>query len=242
MKKAGIVIVEDEALIADHLAICLEEEGYKILGVAESATEALEILEATAPDLCLLDINLEGSLDGIDLAQEINRRFQIPFIFVTSNTSNRTLERVKLTEPAGFIIKPYTPADLVSNVAIALYKSRSLSQVPKATVNAPKMEDSFFVREKHELIRVRYSDILYAEAMDNYVRIHTLKGRHILSQTLKLVEQKLQGHHFIRVHRSYLVNLLHVDLIAPRHLLIGTIEIPVSESQRTRLLDLVQVF
>jgi len=236
MHKPGIIIVEDEALIADHLAVCLEEEGYEVLGVAESAEEALALLDEKEAELCLLDINLEGDLDGVDLAHEINRHHRIPFIFITSNTSSRTLNRVKLTEPAGFIVKPYTPADIASNVAIALYKSRS---TPLA---APKIDDSFFIREKHELIRVRFRDIRYVEAMDNYVRIHTVQGRHVLSQTLKSVERKLQPHHFIRVHRSFLINLLHIDLIAPRHVLLGETEIPVSESQRTRLLELVQVF
>ncbi len=236
MHKPGIIIVEDEALIADHLAVCLEEEGYEVLGVAESAEEALALLDEKEAELCLLDINLEGDLDGVDLAHEINRHHRIPFIFITSNTSSRTLNRVKLTEPAGFIVKPYTPADIASNVAIALYKSRSTPLV------APKIDDSFFIREKHELIRVRFRDIRYVEAMDNYVRIHTVQGRHVLSQTLKSVERKLQPHHFIRVHRSFLINLLHIDLIAPRHVLLGETEIPVSESQRTRLLELVQVF
>lgn len=256
MKKANIFIIEDEALIADHIALCLQDEGYAVAGIADNGQEALAALEAAAPDLCLIDIHLAGALDGVDVAQEINRRFQIPFIFVTSNTDGRTLERVKITEPAGFIVKPYTQQDLATNVKIALYKqqvhkvadSAAAPETPPETPEnsspavAPELEDSFFVKDKHQLIRLRYRDILYAEAMDNYSRLHTARGNFMLSQTLKSVETKLLDYGFVRVHRSYLVNLLHIDLIAPRHLLIGSTELPVSESQRQRLLDLIRMF
>ena len=239
MEKTKIMIVEDEALIADHMAMVLEEMGYEVAGVADDGLAALEMMQGEKPDLVLLDINLAGGLDGVDVAQEINRRFNIPFVFVTSNTSPRTLERVKITEPAGFVVKPYTPADLASNVGIALYKNRMAAQAapPKS-----QPEDGFFIKEKHELIRLRFAEVLYVEAMDNYTRLHTATGRHVLSQTLKTVAQKLAGQPFVRVHRSYLVNLQHVDLIAPRHVLIGGEKVPVSESQRQNLLDQIQLF
>ena len=239
MQKTKIMIVEDEALIADHMAMVLEDMGYEVAGVADEGLAALEMMQDQSPDLVLLDINLAGGLDGVDVAQEINRRFEIPFVFVTSNTSPRTLERVKVTEPAGFVVKPYTAADLASNVGIALYKSRMVKASPPPKTNP---EDGFFIKEKHELIRLRFTEVLYVEAMDNYTRLHTAKGRHVLSQTLKAVEQKLAGHPFVRVHRSYLVNLRHVDLIAPRHVLIGGEKVPVSESQRQKLLDQIQLF
>ena len=267
MSKANIFIIEDEALIADHIALCLEDEGYAVAGMADSGQEALAQLEALRPDLCLIDIHLAGALDGVDVAQEINRRFQIPFIFVTSNTDNRTLERVKITQPAGFIVKPYTQQDLATNVKIALYKQQiqkiepepepnpdhakgtpsgeTGNQEPATSAQEPTnnaLSDSFFVKDKHQLIRLRYRDILYAEAMDNYTRLHTERGNFMLSQTLKSVESRLLDFGFIRIHRSYLANLLHVDLIAPRHLMIGKKELPVSESQRQKLLELIRMF
>lgn len=249
MNKARIFILEDEALIADHIAICLEDLGYSIAGIADNGVEALDAIAETQPDLCLIDINLDGDLDGVDVAQEIRRRFEIPFIFVTSNTDRRTLARVQRTEPAGFIVKPYTPEDLASNVGIALYKAHHAASAPSQetpvslpTAAQPPLEDSFFVKEKHELIRIRYADILYVEAMDNYARLHTQKGKFVLSQTLKSVDARLEGQGFLRVHRSYIVNLRYVDLIAPRHVLIGATEIPVSESQRAGLLELIRTF
>jgi len=241
MSKARIAIVEDEALIADHIAMCLEEAGYTVVGIEEDGKDALAMIGRERPDLCLLDINLAGGLDGVDIAQEINRKYQIPFIFLTSNSDRRTLERVQITEPAGFILKPYTPQDLESNVGIALYKSQQLVPNQKTTPAEPE-EDSFFIKEKHELIRVRYADITYVEAMDNYARIHTVKGKFVLSQTLKAVAQRLDDHGFMRVHRSFMVNLSRIDLIAPRHLELGTERIPLSEGQRQKLLERIKLF
>lgn len=241
MSKARIAIVEDEALIADHIAMCLEEAGYTVVGIEEDGKDALAMIERELPDLCLLDINLAGGLDGVDVAQEINRRHQIPFIFLTSNSDRRTLERVQITEPTGFILKPYTSHDLESNVGIALYKSSQRKAEPVLPASDPE-DDSFFIKERHELIRVRYPDITYVEAMDNYARIHTVKGKFVLSQTLKAVERRLEAHGFLRVHRSFLVNLSRIDLIAPRHLELGEETIPLSEGQRQKLLERIRLF
>lgn len=240
MNTPRIFILEDEALIADHIAVCLEDLKYAVAGISDNGEEALEMIANLQPDLCLIDINLGGDLDGVDVAQEIRRRFEIPFIFITSNTDSRTLARVQRTEPAAFIVKPYTPEDLASNIGIALYKSRK--KEVQAPITAPELEDSFFVKEKHELIRLRYQDIRYAEAMDNYTRLHTSDRKFVLSQTLKSVAERLEERGFLRVHRSYVVNLRCIDLIAPRHLRIGGAEIPLSETQRARLMDLVQQF
>ena len=240
MMTTGIFILEDEALIADHIAVCLEDLHYKVAGISDNGEEALEMIARLQPDLCLIDINLGGDLDGVDVAQEIRRRFEIPFIFITSNTDSRTLARVQRTEPAAFIVKPYTLEDLASNIGIALYKSRNKEFAKPVAV--PELEDSFFVKEKHELIRLRYQDIRFAEAMDNYTRLHTADRKFVLSQTLKSVAERLEERGFLRVHRSYVVNLRCIDLIAPRHLRIGDAEIPLSETQRTRLMEMVQQF
>ncbi len=242
MNKTRIVIVEDEALIADHIAMCLEDMGYEVAGIEEEGHAALELIDRERPDLCMLDINLAGALDGVDIAQEIKRRFGIPFIFLTSNSNKRTIERVKMTEPAGFILKPYTVEDLETNLGIILYKLKQVVHQAGHAGQEGQKENSFFIREKHELIRVHYDDISHIEAMDNYSRIHTAKGRFVLSQTLKTVEKRLEPYGFLRVHRSYVVNLSRIDLIAPRHLELGEVRIPISEAQRQKLMERISIF
>ena len=240
MSQIRILIVEDEALIADHLAVCLEDSGYTVAGIADSAEEALQFLQQEQPDLLLIDINLSGDLDGVDLAQTLNAQYELPFIFVTSNSDSRTLSRVKVTRPAGFILKPYQPEDIRANVDIALYKQGFAQKQADQNTRNPKLEDGFFVREKHALLKIRYDEILYVEALDNYARLVTEKGRHVLSTTLKNIENQLEPLGFLRVHRSYLINLQYVEQILPRALRIGEAEIPVSESKRSQLLRMIR--
>ena len=231
-----ILIVEDEALIADHLAVHLEDFGLTVAGIADDAETAIKCLQDGNVDLVLLDINLSGSLDGVDIAGKINSQYQLPFIYITSNSDQKTMDRVKHTHPAGFIIKPFNAQSLKTNIEIALFQGKQQADVEKDDA------DGFFLKEKHALIKLMYEDISHAEACDNYSILYTSAGRHILSSTLKVVEGKLAAHNFIRVHRSYVVNVKMIDRIEPRRLFIGEQEIPVSESYRPALLERIKLF
>jgi DNA-binding NarL/FixJ family response regulator len=101
-----IFVVEDEPIIRDDIAAKLGDLGYAVCGEADSAAAALSELPNLSPDLCLLDISIEGAIDGIDLAREIKRRFFKPVVFLTSFSDTLTLERAKAVEPAGYILKP----------------------------------------------------------------------------------------------------------------------------------------
>ena len=96
-----IAIVEDEPLIADHIEQYVLDAGFNSAGIADNFTDAKELLQKENPDLILLDINLGDGPDGIDIAHYINQHHKKPFIFISSNTDAKTLERVKLTNPFG---------------------------------------------------------------------------------------------------------------------------------------------
>lgn len=239
-----ILIVEDEALIADHLAACLLAEGYAVDAVLDSAEEALAHLQTARPDLALLDIQLAGALDGVDLAMAIRGGAQIPVVFLTSNTDPRTLARVQLSQPAGFIVKPFQPADLRPAIELALYAHKARQQAPAPHPQAPThttaQDDAFYIKDKHEHHRVRYADILCAEALDNYTRIHLPGKRYIVSQTLKAVEEKLQGHGFFRIHRTWLVQVSQISCIRPTEVVVGDLTLPTSAGARGELLKWVK--
>ena len=233
-EQKSILVVEDELLIAQQLVFCLEDAGYHVVGTAVSVAEALELLSQQRPDLVLLDIHLEGSLDGIDLANELRTRFQLPFVYITSNTDARTLARVKLTQPAGFIVKPFQPQDLEPSIEIALYNSIQREQAPSQPTT-----ESFFVKDRHEMQRVFYGDIHYAEAADNYTILHTPRKKFMLSQTLKSIEQKLRPHGFLRIHRSYVVNVSKIDCVRPTEVLVGEKALATSSTARSSLLKFI---
>lgn len=119
--KEKILIVEDEFIVANDLKIMLIKAGYEITGIASSVVQARKLIADKRPDWVLLDIMLKGDLTGIDLAWEL-REMQLPFLYISANTNQSTLEAVKETHPYGFMVKPFRERDLVVMLDIAKYR------------------------------------------------------------------------------------------------------------------------
>ena len=117
-----ILIVEDEPIIADDLVFMLEEMGYLNVDTVYSANEALALLDKNNFDLVLLDINLDGEKDGIDIAEFLHKEGKAPFIFLTSLSDDKTIERVKKTNPSAYLVKPIDEKDLRVNIELSFSK------------------------------------------------------------------------------------------------------------------------
>jgi two-component system, response regulator PdtaR len=128
MSKASIFIVEDELIVADDLKLTLQNLGYTVTGMTQTGEIAIEQVPGYKPDLVLMDIQLGGSLDGIETADWIRTHLGIPVIFLTAHADDENLDRAKVTEPYGYIIKPYDERELRSVIEIALYKHRMEQQ------------------------------------------------------------------------------------------------------------------
>ncbi len=120
MKKANILIVEDELVIAFDLQRQLEKLGYEVCDVAPSVAEAKIALKKYQPDIALLDIRLQGDAPGTDLGKELRMEGRIPFIYLTSHFDKATVEEVKATRPNGYLIKPFAKEDIYVAIEIAL--------------------------------------------------------------------------------------------------------------------------
>jgi CheY-like chemotaxis protein len=107
-EKYRILIVEDEFFVAMDTQMILEANGHSIVGIAVTADEAVALTARERPDLVLMDIRLVGPRDGVDAAREIRERFDIPSVFVTANTDNKTRQRAQVARPLGFLDKPFT--------------------------------------------------------------------------------------------------------------------------------------
>ncbi|MCA1994915.1 MAG: response regulator, partial [Coleofasciculus sp. S288] len=127
--RARLLIVENEGIVALNIQRRLEGLGYRIVATVSSGEEAIDIAGETTPDLVLMDIKLEGNIDGIEAAIEIRNRFQIPIVYLTAYTNDETLNRAKLTEPYGYILKPFEARDLGTTIEIALYKYQMEQQL-----------------------------------------------------------------------------------------------------------------
>jgi len=122
MTDKRILIVEDERIVAEDLLRCLQNMGYIVTSVANSGEMAIKIVENDRPDLVLMDIVLNGKMDGIETAEQMHLRFNIPVIYLTAYADEKILERAKITEPFGYIIKPFNEMELRINIEIALCK------------------------------------------------------------------------------------------------------------------------
>jgi CheY-like chemotaxis protein len=117
-----ILIVEDNLLVATSLRIILETSGHQVLPFARSGARALELAVAHSPDLVLMDINLEGELDGIDTASRLKEELDIHVVYISGYMDDETSQRAASTAPLGYIKKPYGPDDVQRTIKRALYK------------------------------------------------------------------------------------------------------------------------
>lgn len=122
MKKIQILIVEDERIVASDVRTSLERLGYKVCGTAVFGEDAIKKAEEARPDLVLMDIVLEGEMDGIEAASIIRTRYDIPVVYLTAYADEKTLKRAKKSEPFGYILKPFEDRDVHSTIEMALHK------------------------------------------------------------------------------------------------------------------------
>jgi CRP-like cAMP-binding protein/CheY-like chemotaxis protein len=120
-----ILIAEDESLVALDMAHDLESAGYTVVGQVSDGSAAVEATSKLLPDVVLMDITMPGTIDGIEAAEAISKQHKIPIVFVTAHSDEAILQRVKLTRPAGYVMKPFEPNELRANIEIALHKTQS---------------------------------------------------------------------------------------------------------------------
>lgn len=224
LKKPKIYIVEDDPIIAATIETALEKQGYTIIGDAEDYSTALKEIQEIKPDLILLDIQLEGEKDGIDLATALDKE-DIPYLYLTSQTDPNTITRVKATKPLGYIVKPFTENGLRSNIELAWH---NLSLTAREYV---------LIRAEGYVHKIDQSTIKYLKAFDNYCYIITTDRKILVPHTLKKTSAQLNPSNFIRTHRSYLVNQQHIKGIHQDKVVLNDEEsIPLSGSKRALVL------
>lgn len=237
MSLLKIGIVEDELVIARTILSTLTELGYSHCGPAINYTEAMEMLEQDKPDLLLLDIQLSGRKDGIDVAQKVNELYKVPFIFLTANSDAETIDRAKKVKPHAYIVKPFTKEELFAAIEIAFsnFTGNRPDKKPEE-IASWHTKDFMFLKDGYIFRKVFFNEILYLESDANYVTIHLLSQRKVmvrstLNDFIEQIDQKI----FIRVHRSYSVNINKIEDIYPTELTINGVKIPIGKSHREDL-------
>lgn len=217
MMKNNILIVEDEYLIAMEIKDRLEKIGYNIVDHCSKQERLKKILSNNHIDLILMDIRLGGELDGIDLAEMVNREFKIPFIYITAYSDIKTIEKAKNTSAYGYILKPIKGNELVANIEIALGKAQNEESERETTTLYIKAEDKkIIIWEGDESILINPSEILFLKVEDGLVEFVLISRKKIRqNDTLKKWDNKLKRYGFYRCHKNYLINILNIEKLVP---------------------------
>ena len=242
-EKIKILIVEDEMIIAANISLQLNELGHEVTGIVPRGEEALMHIKSETPDILLLDINLKGSLNGIETALEMQKTHDIPVIYLTANADDVHFNKAKETHPYGFIAKPFKKLDLQRAIELTISQI-GIKNDPNPEVHSNNetlvLSDCIFVRHLNSMVKVNIKDILYIEAERNYCRIFSNNKEYLLVMTLKEMDRKLPSRHFLRIHRSFIINISHIKEIATTHIVIGRKAIPISKALKKVLLRRLQ--
>lgn len=227
MKSFNVLIVEDELLIAEMIKEMLEELGYSVAGVAKSYKEAVsKLADIKKIDLVMLDINLEEEKTGIDVGQYINLHFNIPFIYLTSYTDKKTVTQAAYTSPQAYISKPFTGVDLYTTIEII--KARQ------------DLDHHILIQEGHKKIKLGIKDVLYLKSDNNYVEAITSGKKYVIRNTLANFLSELNDSNFLRVHRSYAVNMLNVKAIQGQYIFVEDHKCPISRNYKQQAVKLFE--
>lgn len=243
MAKPNILVVEDESIVAKDIQNSLKKLGYSVMGAIDNGEDALKLIDESKPDIVLMDIMLKGAMSGIEAATLIKEKYDIPVIYLTAYADENTLNKAKVTEPHGYIIKPFKEVDLHTAIEVAMYKHGKELEIKKerdmlySLVENKNDKDVVFVKSNSRMVKIRTKDIYFVEALKDYVIINTVNARYTVLSTMKNIEQKLSSKDFIRVHRSFIVLIDKIVAIDHNVLLLedDKKEIPIGGSYKDEL-------
>jgi len=239
----NILVTEDEIIVRKDIERCLTQLGYNIIATADNGKDAISLALKHKPDICLMDIKIKGDMSGIEAAQEIKSNIDVPVIFLTAFADEDTLSKAKLAEPHGYILKPFKEADIQTAIEMALHKYSKEKELKQETdflrnlAEHNSEADFIFVKNRSRLMHVKKDDLLFIEALKDYVVIHTSKESYTIHSTMKEIERKLSDSVFMRVHRSYIINLNAIESIKYSNITIVGMdkEIPIGGSYKDAL-------
>jgi DNA-binding LytR/AlgR family response regulator len=221
------LIVDDNKIARTtikHLASQVKD--IVVTGECATAMDAYNLLQEQPVDLILLDIEMPG-MTGLELTKNLGSKK--PVIIFTTSKKDYAAEAFEL-HVADYIVKPVTPSRFIQ----AIEKAREILDSKKQEVNMND-EEFIFIRDSNIIKRLSLDDILFAEAMGDYVKLHTLQKFYAIHATLKAVEERLPNTRFLRVHRSYIVSIKKIDTIQDGSVIISGKSLPVADAYRAVL-------
>lgn len=230
------VIIDDEPLARECIANYIGEVDFlKLAGSGNNPLDLTQLLEEHSPDLIFLDIQMPV-MNGIDFLKSAR---QLPMVIITTAYPSYALEGFQL-DVMDYLVKPIVFARFFMAVSKAKDYQELLSRSAVGNrENAGSATNYCFIKCGHKFERIYFDDILYIEALQNYVTIFTAKGKYITLLQLKNVEQNLSMQSFIRVHKSYIVSIPKIETIENNEIIIQSNRIPISRHYRDEVIERV---
>jgi len=216
MKILNILIVEDEVLIANHIKHCIEKESLGKVTFARSYHEAISKLESNYNfSLVLIDVNLMGTKNGIDVAKYINEHQGIPFLFITSYTDSKTLSELQETSPEAYISKPFNNADIIATVSIILKKLKNTKV--------------FQLKIGKTVYKLNLDNLVYVKSDHVYIDMVFKSETIVVRSTIKNLLEQLPKDTLLQVNRSVAVNPKFITLFTDKVVTVNNIVFKISQ-------------
>ncbi|UTX47404.1 LytTR family DNA-binding domain-containing protein [Chryseobacterium sp. MA9] len=230
--KMKCLIIDDEPLARFHLKeLAGQIDFLSVEGTCATALEADTKVKESEIDLLFLDINMPY-LTGLEFLEQLENP---PLCILTTAYSEYALEGFRL-QVVDYLLKPIA----FNRFYQAVNKAQQQFIISEKLKKNTSLDDPFlYVRQSDSFIKVSWVDILYIESMQNYTRLHFKDRSLTIHQTMKAIEESLPSDHFFRIHKSYLINITHIDMISGGRLFINKIELPISRTRKEELLNQV---
>jgi DNA-binding LytR/AlgR family response regulator len=209
----------------------------EVLGICKTGEEAIALSESRVPDIVIMDIKLAGKIDGIKTAAVLQETGAIPIIYLSDYTNKETVRKAKETHPANYLSKPFTESDLIRAVEIAIYNANE----QRARVDSN--EEFVFIKspEHKSHLKLQYNNIIYVEADRSYCKIQTTYELYTPPISMASMASQLSPGRFIKIHRSYIVNIRKVTEFMGNELIVAGYKLPVSDQHRTELMTRLNI-
>lgn len=230
--KMKCLIIDDEPLARFHLKDMADKIDFlSVEGTYATALEADAKVKESEIDLLFLDINMPY-LNGIDFLEQLENP---PLCIFTTAYSEYALEGFRL-QVVDYLLKPIA----FNRFYQAVNKAQQQFIISEKLKKNTALDDPFlYVRQSDTFIKVSWVDILYIESMQNYTKLHFKDKSLVIHQTMKAIEESLPSEHFFRIHKSFLINITHIDMISGGRLFINKTELPISRTRKEELLNQV---
>jgi len=229
-----IIIVEDELLVAEQIAEYLKTSNYNILGIFDTGEDVIEFLKQDSPDLILMDIELNGKMDGIETAAKLQESLYIPIIYLSKKSDDDTLNRVKITLPTAYLTKPFKNHDLRNSIEMAIYRGEiehqkeakheiklNLELDIQNDAGIKQMQNRVFYREQNGgLRRLIVDEVVYLEESNNTLTAYTINGNFEIHISLEKFLNQIKSTFLFRIHKQYAVNLFYIDRVVDQQIIL----------------------